>query len=136
VSSDHDQIRLQLADAIRRYVPSGFRDDDGVWHHGPHQNDALFALDSLVAALEQAEQERDDRFTQADLDFFSANADDYAARAWKAEEKLAKANELARAVRTGLTWLARPSDLPAQHADTLIRATNEMREALAAWEAE
>jgi hypothetical protein len=34
--------------ALVRWIPDGFRDDDGVWHDGPHRLAALAALDTLA----------------------------------------------------------------------------------------
>jgi len=36
-----------LVGYIEQYVPDGFRDDDGVWHGGPHQRDAFAALNTI-----------------------------------------------------------------------------------------
>jgi hypothetical protein len=38
----------------REFLPDGFRDDDGVWHDGPHQaefDEALFKLFLLLGSL-------------------------------------------------------------------------------------
>lgn len=50
------------------------------------------------------------------------------------EQRLAEVPELVNALRTALTWLATPSDVQAQHRETLIRVTHEMRAVLAGWE--
>ena len=38
------------------FVPQGFRDEDGVWHHGPHYAEAMAALDVLVGYAKRAEE--------------------------------------------------------------------------------
>ena len=44
-----------LREALERYVPTGFRDDDGVWHEGLSRAKARAALDVLAARLEALE---------------------------------------------------------------------------------
>ena len=38
---------VTLEEAIGQFVPTGFRDDVGVWHEGPHQARALSELERL-----------------------------------------------------------------------------------------
>ena len=38
---------------IEQFVPDGFRDEDGVWHEGPHRRDAFAAVDELEAEIER-----------------------------------------------------------------------------------
>lgn len=58
--ADHPQAArlaaevLDLSAVIRKYVPDGFRDDDGIWHQGPHRLTALTNLAAVAAALTQA----------------------------------------------------------------------------------
>ena len=51
------EARETLRGVIADYVADGFRDDDGVWWDGSHQQNATAALDALVARVEQAERE-------------------------------------------------------------------------------
>lgn len=41
-----------LRDKMNLFVPSGFRDEDGVWHDGPHQIEFIAALDAVEALVE------------------------------------------------------------------------------------
>lgn len=60
--ADVPVVGQQAADVIRaaltRWVPYGFRDDDGVWHEGVCQTEALAALERLVVERDAAERER------------------------------------------------------------------------------
>lgn len=47
---------MTLREAIEEFVIDGFRDDDGVWHDGPHRRAALAELDGLEAKLAEAER--------------------------------------------------------------------------------
>ncbi len=38
-------------------VPSGFRDEDGVWHAGPLRDYARAALQTIIEDAEQAERD-------------------------------------------------------------------------------
>ncbi len=42
---------LPLRD-LRQFIPDGFRDEDGVWHDGPHR----IAFDQAVERLEKYEE--------------------------------------------------------------------------------
>jgi hypothetical protein len=44
-----------LQAAIEQFVPDGFRDEDGVWHDGPHRTAALAELDDLLAVVRAAQ---------------------------------------------------------------------------------
>jgi hypothetical protein len=55
-AQDTEAIRA----ALEQWAPDGFRDDDGVWHDGPHRINTLAALGRLVARLEAAQRERDE----------------------------------------------------------------------------
>ncbi len=50
-----------IADTIRhylvQYLPDGFRDEDGVWHEGPHRAQSLAALDALLAENQRLSDE-------------------------------------------------------------------------------
>lgn len=46
----------RLRELVLLRVPDGFRDDDGVWHDGPHRLAFLADLDAIAALL--AERER------------------------------------------------------------------------------
>ena len=43
----------QLHDLISLYVPSGFADEDGVWHDEPHRKTALATLERLRVRCER-----------------------------------------------------------------------------------
>jgi len=82
------------------------------------------AFDALTA-------ERDDAIHGRDLARLDTEREREAVRALTAER-----DRLREALKTARTWLARPSDLPAQHAESLIRATHEIDEILARTEAD
>ncbi len=44
-----------IEEALTRWVPDGFRDEDGVWHDGPHRAAALEALAVLRGRLADEE---------------------------------------------------------------------------------
>lgn len=46
---------MTLRESIEEHVPDGFRDEDGVWHDGPHQRDALAQLDAIEARIANVE---------------------------------------------------------------------------------
>lgn len=54
-------LSMASADTIRQaltaYLPDGFRDEDGVWHDGPVRQDALAAVDALLAVGERDKAE-------------------------------------------------------------------------------
>jgi hypothetical protein len=53
---DVNEERSILRGYIERYVPDGFRDEEGVEHEGPHRAAALSALDALVAENQRLRQ--------------------------------------------------------------------------------
>lgn len=70
---------------------------------------------------------------QRDLAFTAPEAEGWR---WSliAEELDGHLTELVAALRDARKWIARPSDIPAQHAETLIRVTHEIDDVLAEWE--
>ena len=50
-----EQAAETLATKIDLFVPEGFRDEDGVWHDGPHKSEATVALAALVERNQRLE---------------------------------------------------------------------------------
>lgn len=46
---------IEMIRSKRRFIPAGFRDEDGVWHNGPHQLEFDNALDKLTNLLIEAD---------------------------------------------------------------------------------
>lgn len=55
-----EEARKVLLSKINQFVPSGFRDEDGVWWEGPHRIEAQRAVDDLADALAWEREAHDD----------------------------------------------------------------------------
>ena len=78
----------RLREMVMLRVPDGFRDDDGVWHDGPHRITALADLDALAALLAERKRLRaeNERLREA-LRRYGHHRNDCRAHGWEHTEK-------------------------------------------------
>lgn len=118
------QDRQQLADKVRRGIDYG-------WQFGIPKNDAHAALNELMAALAQAERERDEAGANAEREYLAVEKQ--ALRAEAAEQEMDEARVAADAVRQALpsTFYAhlpteRRIEMLAQTWNRAVMVTNQL----------
>jgi hypothetical protein len=70
-----DEAVSVLLAKVTQFVPSGFRDEDGVWWDGPHRLEAQRAIDDLRAVLAARDQQLADAQGDANHWYETAEAE-------------------------------------------------------------